>query len=115
MAVPVTATIFVFIFLIGVFGIPLDMNIQGISRGQHLSSFMSTHESVVKLISVSQLSLSCPDTTQCVRPVDFSHVKTNVPIAFESCRPGEAILRCDDVRLNLKFTSRDLLKIGLRL
>lgn len=115
MALPITIIIYAFIILIGVVGVPFTMSIQGISRHQDVVSFMTTHESVVKLVSVSQTRLTCDGSSQCIRPIDFSHLKTNVPISFESCRAGEEILRCDNVKMSLSFTSRDLLKIGLRI
>jgi len=109
--------IYGFIFISTVLGVPLEMNVSGISQAGTRTSYLTSHESLIRLMKGSELTLHCEDETKkvCVRPIDYSHVKPNIPFELEACHSQQVLPRCDDLMMELSFKSRDLLKIGLRL
>jgi hypothetical protein len=111
------AAIYGFILFATVFGIPLSMNLTGLSHTGDRMNFITTHDSLVRLMKTSQMNLHCQNETSkiCVRPIDFSHLKPNLPIQLETCLTEDKMPICDDILMELNFRSRDLIKIGLRL
>lgn len=109
--------IYFFICSVTLAGVPLAMKLEGLSQGAESISVSSPHESVIKLLGRSTLSLGCLDSkiNLCTRPVDYSHLKANLPIVLEACQSDKKLPKCDDLNLKLSFLSSDLLKIGLRL
>lgn len=109
--------LFSYFFAVTVVGIPVHMNLAGLSRTENGLFYVSGHESIIKLLAASELELHCQDERAkvCVRPRDFSQLKTNLPIELEACQSGKSFPRCDDLVVQLDFSSRDILKIGLRL
>ena len=113
----VLGCIYGFIFISTVLGVPLEMNVSGLSQAGARTSYLTSHESLIRLMKGSELNLHCENKNQkvCVRPIDYSHVKPNVPFELEACNSQQVLPRCDDLLMELSFKSRDLLKIGLRL
>lgn len=106
----------VYIVSVTAIGLPLEMKISGLSRSGDELSFLTTHESIVKIIARSEMRVSCSNNQNvCVRPIDYSHLKPNMPVAFERCQSHAKVPVCDDLALVTHFNSRDLIKIGLRL
>lgn len=96
------------------FGVNFSMKVGGLSQSKDGIVFQTTHETLAKLISRSkELRLSClHQTSPCVRPVDYSHLKAHVPIRMEACKSGSAFPDCDDVKLELSINTKDLLLTG---
>lgn len=117
MKLAVLSIIFTYLIVVTLVGIPITMKLTGVSQTERGVFYLSTHESVIKLMLRSKLDLNCQEENKnvCVRPKDYSHLKTHLPIQIESCQSGIELPRCDDLLLRLSFTSPELLKIGLRL
>lgn len=111
------STIIFYLFATIVVGIPLSLNVHGISKSDYGISFLTTHESITKLMSHStSLAVHCLDSDQrvCIRPKNYAQVKTNIPIRLETCQSEQVYPRCDDIVMLLNFESTDLFKIGLK-
>lgn len=98
-------------------GIPINMKITTLSQSKSSITLQSNHESIISLVKKSKLSLTCPFNPNhiCVRPIDYSHLKANMPIRLEKCQSSESTPSCDDLSLNLRFSSKEVLLTGLRL
>jgi hypothetical protein len=98
-------------------GIPISMKITTLSQSKNAITLQSNHESIISLVKKSKLSLACPFNPNqvCVRPIDYSHLKANMPIRLEKCESSESTPSCDDLSLNLRFSSKEVLLTGLRL
>ncbi len=109
--------LYTYLALISFVGVPLVMSVSGLSETAGRYSYLSTHESVVGLIGLSQLKLYCRDLAQevCVRPFDYTILMVHVPIALDTCEANKDLPSCDDIRLKMHFRSSDLFRIGLNL
>lgn len=97
-----------------VHGVKFNMKVSGLSSGNEGFVFQTTHETLAKLIKrSSELRMSCEgQRSPCVRPIDYSHLKSHIPVRMEACKSGEKLPDCDDVKLELSVNTRDLLLTG---
>jgi hypothetical protein len=109
---------YAFISVVFLFGININMSVGGVSLNTPYYTLLTTHESITTLVKKShELSLICQGEkqhNQCIRPHDYSSIKTHLPIQFEKCESFATFKECDDLRILLSFTTKDILLTGLR-